>query len=1091
MTNEPHTKKIHIYLFAGLLSVLVTVYIGSYWLIQILNQLEHSPGENVQTLLQEYTALDQTERDLQSQILDWTEVLIWSNQPAVFQLYRQDFANDYQKVQEDIKNVIALSHALSINQNQFINLLIEHRNAQKAYETALTLIQPNDPQSFRKANDAVKGIDVYIKSYLRNNDQQVMKKIRTRIASLSELEYAKKQQSKFVIIGILGIFLPFGSIISFFLASRTLAKVAANNERSHTILRSIGDGVVVTNKEGHIESLNLVAEKLLGWSNDDAQGKPLNQVFLRYHSETRLPLPGILDPTHSDYPMTGVAGNTLLITHQGREFPIVESISPLKTANDAIIGMVWIFHDISERHAAQQALEQQRKVAEADLYKRENQTRRLSHLTDSISHALDQEDIDALALDSLLEIIGCNRCSILLFDQSNTLRFQAWRGLSDHFRQHYKGLTTWSPMYVDAHPILVSDLRAVHIDATQADLFQQEGIRSVAIVPLEYQNRLMGKVLVVFDSVHRFRDEEVKLMQTITRLVGYAVGQKKSEIRIKEQERRLEMAIHSSGDCMWEWHMHHGISIVSENKVAMFGYSDEELGADLDQWLALVHPDDQVRLQDEFVHSLSASERFIHSEYRLLHKDGHWIWILSRGKVVELTSEGQFIRMIGTHSNITTRKLSEETIRVQAFYDALTNLPNRRMFRDHLEQEVAKSERTQNPVALLLIDLDKFKEVNDTLGHDIGDLLLKDVSGRIQACIQAQDTVFRLGGDEFVVLVTERHDPALFSYLAASINTSLIEPFQIGEDRIFISASIGITVYPKDSQDGNLLLKYADHALYEAKSQGKNGYCYFHTSMQTQAEKKVRIVHDLHLALDRQEFFVVYQPIITLADGTIHKAEALIRWQHPSYGLINPADFIPIAEDCGIITAIGDWLFYHVAAQIQNWRSRIDPRLQISINVSPAQFRQAIIFESWVTHLNDLNLSGQSLVVEITESLLLDAHQQVSRQLLSFRDAGIRVSLDDFGTGYSSLSYLKKFDIDYLKIDQSFVRNMTRDSHDLALCEAIITMAHKLDLKVIAEGVETEEQRILLTQAGCDYGQGFLFSKPLSTQDFEQLIRGR
>jgi EAL domain-containing protein (putative c-di-GMP-specific phosphodiesterase class I) len=305
----------------------------------------------------------------------------------------------------------------------------------------------------------------------------------------------------------------------------------------------------------------------------------------------------------------------------------------------------------------------------------------------------------------------------------------------------------------------------------------------------------------------------------------------------------------------------------------------------------------------------------------------------------------------------------------------------------------------------------------------------------------------------------------------------------------YVSASVGITLFPNDAMEVEDLIKNADQAMYSAKQEGKNRYHFFTPSMQEMAMKRMRIINDLRRALENDEFEIVYQPIVELASGVIKKAEALIRWHHPTKGLINPIDFISAAEDTGMISSFGNWVFHGAAIQAAIWREKYHPAFQISVNISPVQFKKdGIDSSAWLNHLGALGIPGQGIVVEITEGLLLEVNSKVTDQLLTLRDAGIEVSLDDFGTGYSSLSYLKKFDIDYLKIDQSFVKNMAEGSDDMALCEAIIVMAHKLGIRVIAEGVETKRQHELLANAGCDFAQGYVFSKPVSAAALEELL---
>lgn len=452
-------------------------------------------------------------------------------------------------------------------------------------------------------------------------------------------------------------------------------------------------------------------------------------------------------------------------------------------------------------------------------------------------------------------------------------------------------------------------------------------------------------------------------------------------------------------------------------------------------------------------------------------------------------NDGTVQRRVAMFTDITERRASEKLIWRQANFDSLTGLPNRQMFLNRLEQEIKKTHRSGRALVLMFIDIDQFKEVNDTLGHDMGDVLLQELAARLSGCVRETDHVARLGGDEFTIILSDLESPDSVDRVAQNILLKMAEPLRLGEDMAYVSASIGVTFCPQDATDIETLLKNADQAMYASKSQGRNRYSYFTPSMQQATQTRMRIANDLRQALAGNQFRLYYQPIVELATNAIHKAEALIRWQHPRHGEISPAEFIPIAEDIGLIVDIGEWVFREAASQVSRWRAAYHGEFQISVNKSPAQFRDnAADYAAWPEQLQQLGLPGQSIVVEITEGMLMDASDAINRKLLSYRDAGIQVSLDDFGTGYSSLSYLKKFDIDYLKIDQSFIRNLAPGSDDMALCEAIIVMAHKLNMKVIAEGVETAEQRNLLLAAGCDYGQGYLFSKAVPADAFEALL---
>jgi diguanylate cyclase (GGDEF)-like protein/PAS domain S-box-containing protein len=453
-------------------------------------------------------------------------------------------------------------------------------------------------------------------------------------------------------------------------------------------------------------------------------------------------------------------------------------------------------------------------------------------------------------------------------------------------------------------------------------------------------------------------------------------------------------------------------------------------------------------------------------------------------------------RVIGVASlvdDITERKMSEDMIWKQANYDTLTGLPNRNMFHDRLAQEMLRADRDKRPLALLLIDLDQFKEVNDTLGHDTGDRLLQEAARRISDCVRHSDTVARLGGDEFTIILRELQEDSHIEDVAQLLIDKLEDAFQLGDEVVYISGSIGITLYPDDAGDIDTLLKNADQAMYAAKRNGRNCYSYFTQSLQDMAQARRRLTNELRSAQAKRQFEVYYQPIIDLKTGRITKAEALIRWHHHKHGSISPLEFIPLAEETGLIHKIGDWVFRQSIEKAKHWSDRFSSDFQVSVNLSPVQFKldNHLFISEWESYLQKIELSGRNVVVEITEGLLLDAEPEVVDKLLWLRDAGIQVAIDDFGTGYSSLSYLKKFDIDYLKIDKSFVNNLERNTNDTALCDAIILMAHTLGLTVIAEGVETDEQKKILAGAGCDFAQGYLFSRPVPADEFEALLNSK
>lgn len=435
------------------------------------------------------------------------------------------------------------------------------------------------------------------------------------------------------------------------------------------------------------------------------------------------------------------------------------------------------------------------------------------------------------------------------------------------------------------------------------------------------------------------------------------------------------------------------------------------------------------------------------------------------------------------------RERANEIIWRQANFDGLTALPNRSLMEAHLKQAIYAAERTKTKVVVMFLDLDNFKDINDTLGHDTGDELLVECARRIENCIGNNAKVSRLGGDEFVVVLDNLTEFTSVEKVVQRILSTLSKPYTLKRDKVHTSASIGITVYPDDAKDITSLLKNADQAMYGAKAVGKNSFHYYTKGMRDKALKRMTLLKDLRYAIGHQQLFVEYQPIVDLTTSKITKAEALVRWQHPVNGLIRPDEFIPISEESGLIVDISNWVFRQVCADVLRWRNQYSPELQISINTSPVHYAdQDSCITNWIDYMEAHQVPAQAILLEITEGLLMSGDDNVSNKLFHFQNNGVGIALDDFGTGYSSISYLKKYPTNYLKIDKGFVQSVTEVTNDKVLCEAIIVMAQKLGINVVAEGIETKGQYEMLKNMGCQFGQGYLFSKPLGKQAFETLL---
>ena len=486
-----------------------------------------------------------------------------------------------------------------------------------------------------------------------------------------------------------------------------------------------------------------------------------------------------------------------------------------------------------------------------------------------------------------------------------------------------------------------------------------------------------------------------------------------------------------------------------------------------------------------------------------LAANGHWegeIW--NRRKNGEIypqwlsissvrAAQGQVIEYVALFSDITERKQHEEVVWRQANFDALTGLANRNLLADRLERALAQARRDEKKVGLVFLDLDGFKWINDTLGHNVGDELLVDVAKRLKGCIRDRDTAARLGGDEFTLVIHDLNDANDMLSIGEKVVGVLRDPFTLAGKPQQISGSVGITIYPDDGEDVQTLLKNADIAMYKAKQAGKNRYQFYARHMQVDAQARMQLETDLREAIEQNAFALHYQPIIDADSGELVGAEALLRWQHPQRGMVSPMDFIPVAEDCGLIIPIGEWALREAASQWRAWHLRGYPALRLAVNVSGVQFREAKLSKLVADILDEYQVTPGCLMLEITESVLMEGGGEAEARMREIKAQGVGYSLDDFGTGFSSLSYLKRFPIDIVKIDRSFVNDCPHDRNDARLVEAIINMAHGLDLLVTAEGVETEDQLEFLRDLGCDFLQGYLVGRPLPAEAFEVLIERR
>jgi diguanylate cyclase (GGDEF)-like protein/PAS domain S-box-containing protein len=552
------------------------------------------------------------------------------------------------------------------------------------------------------------------------------------------------------------------------------------------------------------------------------------------------------------------------------------------------------------------------------------------------------------------------------------------------------------------------------------------------------------------------------------------------ELALRQSEERYALAARGANDGLWDWNLITGEIYFSPRWNDMLGYSVSEAWFNSKEWFDHIHTDDREQVRAGIANHLDGNTPEFVSEYRMRHNSGGYIWTLSRGIAIRDAS-GKAVRMAGSQTDITEGKIS----------DPLTHIPNRPYFIDRLESAIESANEEGALFAVLFVDLDRFKLVNDSLGHAAGDELLVDVAGRLRAGMRtstrpggkAMSVVARVGGDEFAILLTHMrnlNDPAI---VAARLLERLSEPFYLEGRHVSISASIGITVGSPESTP-ETLLRNADSAMYHAKTNGKARFEFFNDAMRELVVARFEIETGLRKAIDTGQLILYYQPIVSIVDDQICGFEALVRWNHPERGLIPPGEFIPIAEESDLIILLGRWILRESCRQMAEWHRRLasNTPLTINVNVSPRQLNDSRLIEDVMFALAESGLNPDSLSLEVTESSLMENTEQTATTLNRLKAMNIRLEIDDFGTGYSSLSYLRRLPFDMLKIDRSFVNELNTGSGGLDIVKAIIEMAHSLRLKVIAEGVETEGQMDLLRQLGCNYVQGFLFSKPLPAE---------
>jgi diguanylate cyclase (GGDEF)-like protein/PAS domain S-box-containing protein len=630
-------------------------------------------------------------------------------------------------------------------------------------------------------------------------------------------------------------------------------------------------------------------------------------------------------------------------------------------------------------------------------------------------------------------------------------------------------------------------------------------VHSLIIVPILSRGAVMGVLQVNNRTVKRaFVEKDEAVMISLADYAGVALEnaqlyqqaqqeiseRKRIESALRDSEERFALAVSGAKDGLWDWDMRSNQIYYSPRWKEMLGYTEQELGNNPNEWLQRVHPEDIGSLKSNLSAHLKGKTSHFECEHRLQHKDGNYRWILSRGIAV-WDAQGNVTRMAGSQTDITLRKQAEARLLRDALFDSLTGLPNRTLFIDRLKHSIEYSRRTQNYLyAVLFMDIDRFKDVNDSLGHAMGDTLLINMARLLESILRPNDTVARLGGDEFVILLDGINNISDATIVADRLQEKLHATSILDDHSIYVSASIGIVLSLSGYDRPEDLLRDADIAMYRAKANGRDRYEIYDAVMRQRILDRLALEGEMRKAIEAEELLVHYQPIIDVVNGRVIGFEALTRWKHPRLGILYPGQFLPLAEETGLIIAIDRWVLRRACEQTVAWQKRFpsSPPLSINVNISSRQIVQPDFIDYLKGILRETRLDVSCLDLEITENTIMENFDQTAIILQQLRQLGVQIHIDDFGVGYSSLSYLSRFPISALKIDRSFIHMMTTDVSYMKIVQAIIRLTHNLGLSVTAEGVETQEQLTQLRELECEYIQGYLISKPIDSQQATKLL---
>ncbi len=1019
------------WLWGVLGSSLLSMAVGGYWFSQVIEQLGIEASRSTAAIVRLNDLLATVESDVAWQTQEWKDMLLRAHDPVLFAKHQQQFMRAADRVKYQLHRAQEILQAANSPVSNVTQLQRLEQSLVEEYTVALRSLKLTNPLSYREVDQQVIGRDRALRAELERWRSSLQTQADDRFAELAKLSAVPR----FYGSGLTAILLQLLSLLAFILTFRALRKIGAGDARVRAIYQSIGDAVLVVDMQGRIETVNETAQNLMGWTEAAARGKALSEVFQLYDTNNQMRVASPAEIVLRDGRPIPMSNGMVLHRPDGSTVAVEDSAAPVLDEHGQALGVVMVFHDVSKRYAMLRELRHERTLFQ--------QTFDMAAV--GMAH---------VGLDGRWLRVNHKLCEITGYSKEELLQLS------------FRGIT--HPDDIERDLDALSELLAARINCFQAEkrYIRKDGSCIWVALTLSMIWKEDGTPdygIAIIEDIQARKDAE--------QAAAFAQSQYQSLF-----EQMPESVLLIGED----------VQVIAYNHEALrqLEYSSEEL-LQLHVWdFEAVDDVAAIEARKKTI-SQTGHDRF-ESRYRT--RSGRMIDVDVSVQQVQLPDGHQGFQTL--FRDITEQKQATAQVEYLAYHDQLTGLANRRLLQDRLAQALSSAVRRNAQIALLYLDLDHFKDVNDALGHQAGDELLRKVAERLLECVRSEDTLARVGGDEFAIMLNDIGGPEDAGGVAHKILQEISMPFHTGDDELYITPSIGISVCPQDGRDGATLLKNADAALYQAKQSGRATHRFFTSELQEQALERLKIERLLRKAVEGQEFELHYQPQIDLRNGHVIGCEALIRWNHPSMGQVSPARFIPVAEHSSLIIEIGDWVIREVCKQARRWQDQ-GLQLKVSFNVSARQFMRPVeLLQVLRDALEDTGAIPSLLEIEMTESLLLDPHG-LGTVLDEIRAMGIHLALDDFGTGYSSLSYLRRFPIDILKIDRSFVSDSDKNEDDAEMVKTIIGMAHNLKMSLIAEGVETAGQALMLTEYGCEVAQGYHYSRPMPVAAFEALLQQR